>query len=99
MAGLFGVRMNRAGVRAVMREPGVRDQLLKRMERVAARANESAPKGTTGDLGRSHTAYVPARDDSELPVARVESDRDYSAAVDARTGYLSSSLDAAGGDL
>lgn len=92
-----GIRLNSAGVRAVMRAPGVREELLRRMERAAAQANETAPVGETGELSRSHEAYVDERPDDQLPVARVGSSKDYALGVEARTGYLSAALDAAGG--
>ena len=88
---IYGGRLHYAGVRALMREPGVRDELLRRMERVADRAN------STGGSA-NHTAYVDDRPDAQLPVARVGADS-YSALVrESRTGYLSSSIDAAGGE-
>lgn len=97
MSDIYGLRLNFKGVKAVMRQQGVRDELLRRMERAAAQANANAPVGETGDLSRSHTAYVDDRPDSQLPAARVRSDRDYSIGVEARTGYLSAALDSAGG--
>ena len=48
MGSFSGLRLNPQGVRAVMREPGVREMLLKRMQRVAAQANTNAPVGETG---------------------------------------------------
>lgn len=97
MGAIYGLRLNYKGVREVMRQPGVREELLRRMEKVAAQANRNAPVGDTGELSQSHTAYTDDRPDSHLPVARVSSDRDYSLVMESRTGYLSSALDAAGG--
>lgn len=94
---IYGVRMNIKGVKETLRAPGVRDELLRRMERAAAQANANAPVGETGDLSRSHTAYVDDRPDSQLPAARVASDRDYALLIESATGYLSAALDAAGG--
>lgn len=87
----YGVRLNFKGVQETLRAPGVRDEMLRRMERAAARAN-----ATGGDT--NHEAYMDDRPDAQLPVARVGADS-YAALVrEARTGYLSASLDAAGGD-
>ena len=76
---IYGGRLNYAGVRALMREPGVRDELMRRMQRVASRANSEA--------------YMDPRPPQQLPVARVggnlweEADTGYlSSAIDAAGG-------------
>lgn len=94
---IHGVRMNIKGVKETLRAPGVRKELMRRMERAAAQANANAPVGETGNLSRSHEAYMDDRPDSQLPAARVRSDRDYALVVESRTGYLSAALDAASG--
>lgn len=76
---IYGGRLHYAGVRALMREPGVGDELMRRMGRVASRANSEA--------------YMDPRPPHHLPVARVGGDLK----EESETGYLSSSIDAAGG--
>lgn len=94
MAQIYGVTLNYAGVRAVMREPGVRDELLKRMERVSGRANS----GGSSRLHGTHSAYMDPRPSDQLPVARVGSTEAEALYVESSTGYLSASLDAARGE-
>lgn len=90
MSAFYGVRLNFKGVKETLRAPGVRAELLQRMQRVADRAN-----ATGGNV--THSAYSDDRPDAQLPVARVGADSYEALKRESETGYLSSSLDAAGG--
>ena len=87
------VRLNRAGMKALPNDPGVAADLMRRMGPVLAAAQASAPvvSGAYRDslsLEMVNTGRV---------VARVVSDSDHAMAVEASTGNLSRSLNAAGG--
>ena len=91
--GIYGVRLNFKGVQQTLRAQGVREHLLQRMRPVADRANSTAP----GRLGGAHRAYADDRDGTQLPVVRVGANHRGALGAEARTGYLSASLDHARG--
>lgn len=88
------VRLNRRGMAELLKSAGVKDELHRRAERAAAAARASAPVGT-GAYRDSIT--VEDRVHPSRAVSRVVADVPYALAVEAKTGNLARSLDAAGG--
>lgn len=86
------VKLHPSGVVDLLQDPGVRDDLLRRGEAVAARMDATAPVDT-GALSRSHRVY--AEDHGDRVVVRVGSDLDYAAKVAVATGYMARALDGA----
>lgn len=88
------VRLNSAGMKALLNDPGVRADLTRRMGPVLSQAISSAPVGATGEHKDSiHMEQAT----TDRAVVRVVADSDHSLAVEARTGNLARALDAAGG--
>jgi len=86
------VKLNSAGVRALLRSPGVRADLAQRAERVLSAARASAPV-KTGAYRDGLTSYPSTTDRA---VHRVGSTARHAPVVEARTGNLARALDAAG---
>jgi hypothetical protein len=88
------MKLDSRGMKQLLMSDAVRAELRRRAQRVADRANSTAPVGETGQLSQSHEVVD---DTTDRAVARVVSDLDYAITVEANTGYLTASLDAAGG--
>lgn len=80
------------GVRRLLSDPGVRDDLEDRGRRVLARAQVEAPS-QTGALRASLRMQTVEEDRT---VVQVGSDLPYAMRIAAATGFLTRSLDAAG---
>lgn len=78
------------GVKDFLYGSEVEAMLRKAGEEVAKSADEEAPVGETGELSNSHYVEI---DYTDRVVARVKSDKEYAAAVAARTGYMTRALD------
>jgi hypothetical protein len=87
------VRLNGAGIRELLHSDGVRRMLRSRAERSAAAARASAPIKT--GAYRDSIRVLDATTDRA--VARVAAEVPYAMVVEAKTGNLSRSLDAARG--
>lgn len=87
------VRLDRAGMRALLNDAGVRADLERRMGRVEAAAKASAPVATGAYMASIHTE---SRTTDRVAV-RVVAGVDYSLMVEANTGNLARALDVAGG--
>lgn len=87
------VEPNGAGMRALLRDPGVRAELTRRAERVLAAAKESAPV----DTGEYRDSLHVIEDTTDRAAVRVGSDAPHGLLVEAKTGNLARALDAAGG--
>lgn len=85
------VKLNSAGVAALLKDEGVRDYLLELAERVADAARATAPVETGAYMNSIH-AYT---DTTDRAVGRVGSDVEHALVVQAKTGNLSKALDAA----
>lgn len=86
------VRLNHAGMRALLHDPGVRAELVKRGERVLAAAQASAPVETGAYKASLHLVV----DDHPSRVAvHVGASVDYGMDVEADHGTLSRALDSA----
>lgn len=86
-------RLNSGGMKSLLNDEGVRDDLTARMERARAAAIASAPVVTGGyrdsiDLVQDSTDRVAVRLAAKAPHAHL---------VEARLGVLAKALDAAGG--
>jgi hypothetical protein len=88
------VTLNSAGVREVLHAPGLVADMQSRMERVAAAARGSAPVVSGEYRDSIHTVTV---DHGDRMAVQVVADSDHAMAVEAATGNLARSLDAAGG--
>lgn len=87
------IRLDHKGMKELLRDPGVRNDLRKRAIRVRKAAEATAPHGETGDYARSFRV----RDDlTDRAVVRVVNLTPYSHTVEASDHVLSSALDAAG---
>ena len=87
------VRLNHAGMRALLFAPGVRADLQRRGERVLAAAQASAPV----DSGEYRASLrLIADDHPSRPAVHVGATVDYGMEVEADHGTLSRALDAAG---
>lgn len=88
------VRLNSAGMRALLRDPGVRAELTRRAERVLTAAKSGAAVETGAHRDSMHIEQAT----TDRAVVRVVADTDHSLVVEARTGNMARALDAAGGD-
>ena len=87
------VRLNSAGMRALLHDPGIRADLVARGERVLAAAESSAPVESGAYRSSLHLVV----DDHPSRVAvHVGASVDYGMEVEADHGTLSRALDAAG---
>lgn len=86
------VKLNRAGVRALLNDPGVRADLARRMDAVESVAEATAPVDSGEHKSRIHRESAT----TDRAVERVVADADHSLAVEARTGHLARALNAAG---
>lgn len=92
------VQLNRRGMADLLKSAGVKDELHRRAERAAAAARASAPVGTGAGAGAYRDSItVEDRVHPSRAVSRVVADVPYALAVEAKTGNLARSLDAAGG--
>lgn len=87
------VVLDHGGMKALLNDPGVRADLTRRAASVLAAAQASAP--VASGAYRASLRIVQATTDRA--VVRVASDVSYSFVVEAKTGNLARSLDAAGG--
>lgn len=87
------VELNSAGVRELLNDSGVRAELERRAERVAAAARATAPVATGAYRDSIHVT-TGRTDRAE---ARVVAPVPHAMLVEAKTGNLARSLDAAGG--
>jgi hypothetical protein len=83
--------LNSAGVKELLNDPGVREELTRRAEQVLARAQDTAPV-VSGDYADSLRIEQATTDRA---VVRVVADSDHAVYVQAATGHLSRALDAA----
>ena len=88
------VVLDRAGMRALLLDDGVRAELRRRAERVAAQARATAPV-ETGAYRDGITVFDATTDRA---VVRVGSTARHAPLVEAKTGNLARALDAAGGE-
>jgi hypothetical protein len=91
---MANLRLNRAGLRAMLKDSSVELDLERRMERVLAVARANAPVDSGAYRNSLHVETVehPSR-----VVVRVVADVDYAMVLESRYGILSRALDAAGG--
>jgi len=88
------VEINYDGIRELLNSDDVRADLTRRMERVESAAVSSAPIGSSG----AHRDSIHLEQaTTDRAVVRVVADSDHSLGVEARTGHMARSLDAAGG--
>lgn len=88
------IKVNGKGIRELLNSDMVKKDLERRGEKVKARANSNAPVDT-GALAQSHEMIT---DNTDRARVRIYSNKEYAITVEANTGYLSESLDAAGDD-
>jgi len=86
------VRLNRAGMRELLRSDGVRHELTRRMDGVESAAKASAPV----DSGAYRDSIHVEQDTTDRAVVRVVADADHALVVESKTGNLARALDAAG---
>jgi hypothetical protein len=87
------VQLNSAGMAALLRDPGVQEDLEQRADAVLSVAQGLAPRDS-GDYEDSlHTEVVT----TDRVTVRVVAGTDHALLVEAATGNLARSLDAAGG--
>lgn len=86
------IKLNQAAIDALVTDPGVTEDMMRRGEQVAAAARSDAPV-LTGAYRDSIT--VTEREGGGVDVG---SDLPYALVVQARTGNLARALDAAGGE-
>ena len=87
------VKLDSAGVRALLNDAGVRAELARRADAVAAAARASAPVATgeyQASIGRQSVT-------TDRAVERVVADAPHALVVEARTGNLARAMNAAGG--
>jgi len=87
------VKLISAGMKALLNDPGVRADLTRRMQPVLAQAIASAASVTGAHKASIHIVQAT----TDRAVVRVVADSDHSLAVEAKTGHMARSLDAAGG--
>ena len=91
-------KANGAGMQQLLNSPELKSELERRAKRVAAQANANAPKGETGELSRSHKVVSDTTSGAKgawrRARAKVITDKEYAATVEAATGYFTSALDA-----
>ena len=90
-----GFTPNLRSARALLGLPGLRADLRRRAERVAAQARATAPVAT-GELRDSIRVEADVTPEGR-PVARVRANTKYAARVYAQNGSLAAALDAARG--
>jgi hypothetical protein len=90
------VDLNRAGVVDLLSAPGVRAELERRAQAVAAAARATAPVKTGAYRGSIGVAVDSSPIDGRAR-AIVEATVDYADTVEARTGNLARALNSAGG--
>ena len=88
------IELNRAGIREILKSPEVAAELHRRAERVAAAARASAPVATGAYLASIEVVDEVHKD---RVVSRVYARAPHSHLVEAQSGNLARSLDAAGG--
>lgn len=87
------VRLISRGMRSLLADPGVSADLVKRAERVAAKARATAPVAT----GEYRDSITVETDVTDRVVARVVARDRKSHVIESRTGNLARALDSAGG--
>lgn len=87
------VKLNRAGMRELLKSDGVRDELTRRMGPVLAAAKASAPVKSGAHRNSLHIVQAT----TDRVVVRVVADSDHSLAVEATTGHMARALDQAAG--
>lgn len=87
------VKLISAGMRALLNSSGVRADMMRRAERVASAARSSAPVAT----GAYRNSIRAVSATTDRAVGRAVASVPYALVVEARTGNLARSLDAAGG--
>ena len=87
------VRLDHHGMAKLLLDDGVREDLTRRMENVAAQARATAPV-VTGDYRDKIDVF---QDTTDRVAVRVGSTSDHAFIVEAKTGNLARALDAAGG--
>lgn len=90
------VKLDLAGIRDLKRDPGVAAEIERRGNMILAAARSTAPVGATGDYRDGLRLEMDEHAVSGA-VAHIYSTVDYAFAVEAKTGNLARSLDAAGG--
>lgn len=87
------VKLHSSGMQALLQDPGLRADLRSRAERVLSSAKASSPV-EDGDLRDS----LHIEDDTtDRAAVRVVSNAPHAPLIEARTGFMTSALDAAGG--
>lgn len=87
------IRLIHPGMKALLNDPGVRDDLTERAERVADSARSSAPVAT----GEYRDSIHVLQGTTDRAAVRVGTTAPHGLVVEARTGNLARALDAAGG--
>lgn len=87
------VKLNSAGVVALLNDPGVRRHLETLAARVASAARSSAPVESGGYRNSIESGTVT----TDRAVGRVTATAGYALLIETRTGNLARALDAAGG--
>lgn len=87
------VKLNRAGVGAMLKSPEMAAEMLRRAEAVAAAARASAPVDSGEYQAGIHAESVT----TDRAVGRAIASAPHSAIVEAKTRNLGSAIDAAGG--
>lgn len=87
------VVLDKAGMKALLNDPGVRADLTRRMGPVLAAAQASAPVASGEHKASIHMEQAT----TDRAVVRVVADSDHSLAVESKTGNLAKALNAAGG--
>lgn len=85
------VKLNSAGVKALLVDPGVRAELAKRADRVEAAAIAGAPVDTGAYRDSIHRVSAT----TDRAVERVAAGTDHGLVVEAKTGNLARALGAA----
>lgn len=86
------VKLNRSGMRALLNDDGVRDDLTRRMQPVEAYAVGNAPVETGEYRDKIHIV----QDTTDRVAVRLVADAPHSLVVEAATGNLARALDQAG---
>jgi len=87
------VILHSAGVAELLKDPGVRAELTRRAEQVAAQARSTAPVVT----GTYRGSIRVLEDTTDRAAVRVGATAPHGYFVESRTGNLARALDAAGG--
>jgi len=87
------VKLNSPGMKSLLNDADVRDELTTRMERALATAKANAPVQT----GNYRDGLELVQDSTDRVVVRVVGRAPHSHLVESRTGNLAKALDAAGG--